>query len=360
MKKSRFKLLVMVGAIILFTMIGFNSTVNYAEASDKLKTPKKFTGTTKITEECETILTITWGKVSNADGYEVYYRSNIPGEDTWDSWHLVTKTTKRKAQDSIIDGQFQMRVRAYKGSKYSDFTDIITVMGGTGIIDNPTIKLSNSKKTIRVGKKLNLELIDATDKVTWKSSNKKIASVSKKGVVKGLKKGTVTITATHQGNKYKCKITVKNVPKKELANNAYKDFIVDKLEKNKDYYNYYYALDDITGDGIPELLIGTSESYKGSYAEQYFLYTYEDGKVKTLFSLEGDYSAWAVEYNKEKKCFIVVYPPRPSSWYEIYQYNGKKLKEILSTDDYSKYKKYTKDAKIPNFIKITDENLKNF
>lgn len=360
MKISNFKCMIMVGAIILFTMINFNSTTNYAEASNKLKTPKNFKGTTELTEEYETVLAITWGKVSDADGYEVYYRSNVPGEDTWDSWYLVTKTKERKAQGGIIDGQFQMRVRAYKDSKYSDFTDVITVLGGTGIIDNPTIKLSNSKKTIRVGNKLKLKLIDTTDEVTWKSSDKKIASVSKKGVVKGLKKGTITITATHQGNKYKCKITVKNVSKKELAKNAYKDFIVDNLRKNKDYYDYYYALDDVTGDGVPELFIGTSESYKGSYSEQYFLYTYQDGKVKTLFTLNDGYSAWAVEYDKEKKYFIVVYAPRPSSWYDIYQYNGKKLKEIASTDDYAKYEKYTKKAKRPDFLKITDENLKNF
>ncbi|MCR5475106.1 MAG: Ig-like domain-containing protein [Lachnospiraceae bacterium] len=53
---------------------------------------------------------------------------------------------------------------------------------------------------------------NATDKtVTWKSSNKKIATVSKKGRVKGLKKGKVKITVTTRDQKKKatCTVTVK-------------------------------------------------------------------------------------------------------------------------------------------------------
>lgn len=46
--------------------------------------------------------------------------------------------------------------------------------------------------------------------VTWKSSNKNIATVSSKGVVKGKKSGTVTITVTTKDGSYKdtCKVTV--------------------------------------------------------------------------------------------------------------------------------------------------------
>ena len=47
-------------------------------------------------------------------------------------------------------------------------------------------------------------------KVTWSSSNKKVAAVSTKGKVTAKKKGTAIITAKVSGKKYKCKITVKN------------------------------------------------------------------------------------------------------------------------------------------------------
>ncbi len=46
--------------------------------------------------------------------------------------------------------------------------------------------------------------------VTWKTSNKRIAAVSGKGVVKGVGKGTATITATAwNGKTAKCRVTVK-------------------------------------------------------------------------------------------------------------------------------------------------------
>ena len=58
------------------------------------------------------------------------------------------------------------------------------------------------------GKKITLK---ANQNVTWKSSNKKIATVTSKGIVKGIKAGKVTITATSRKNKSlkkKWKITV--------------------------------------------------------------------------------------------------------------------------------------------------------
>lgn len=47
--------------------------------------------------------------------------------------------------------------------------------------------------------------------VTWKTSDKKIATVDKKGLVKGVKKGTCTVTAKDTKTKaaYSCKVTVK-------------------------------------------------------------------------------------------------------------------------------------------------------
>ncbi len=77
------------------------------------------------------------------------------------------------------------------------------------------ITLSKSKLSVREGK---LAAITATvkpadttnSKVTWTSSNTKVATVDSSGVVKGIKKGTATITAkTVTGNKSAtCKVTV--------------------------------------------------------------------------------------------------------------------------------------------------------
>ena len=74
------------------------------------------------------------------------------------------------------------------------------------------IKLSKTSATVAKGKTLTLKATltpsNTTDKVTWKSSNTKVATVSSTGVVKGIKYGTCTITATINGKKATCKITV--------------------------------------------------------------------------------------------------------------------------------------------------------
>jgi uncharacterized protein YjdB len=52
--------------------------------------------------------------------------------------------------------------------------------------------------------------VTATEKLTFTSSNKKIATV-RNGKVKGIKKGSATITVkSANGKKKTCRITVKN------------------------------------------------------------------------------------------------------------------------------------------------------
>jgi hypothetical protein len=50
--------------------------------------------------------------------------------------------------------------------------------------------------------------VDTTKKVTWSTSNKKVVTVSSKGVVTGKDLGNATITATVGKKKYKCKVEV--------------------------------------------------------------------------------------------------------------------------------------------------------
>ncbi|MDD6038626.1 MAG: BspA family leucine-rich repeat surface protein [bacterium] len=78
------------------------------------------------------------------------------------------------------------------------------------------MKLNYSSTTTYVGGKVQLKVktvspTKASKAVVWKTSNKKIAVVDKKGKVTGKKNGTVTITATSKANKKvnaKCKVRV--------------------------------------------------------------------------------------------------------------------------------------------------------
>ena len=80
-------------------------------------------------------------------------------------------------------------------------------------VSSPSIKLNKTKASIFRNESLQLTAKVGSKKlkkVTWKSSNKNIAAVSSKGLVKGRKAGTVTITAKANGKTAKCKITVTN------------------------------------------------------------------------------------------------------------------------------------------------------
>lgn len=102
------------------------------------------------------------------------------------------------------------------------------------VIDGVEVSLNKSSASIKVGKELTLKATTSPSnidtKLTWSSSNTKIASVSSKGVVKGLKAGTATITVeTSDGNKANCKITVK---KTSYAKPVITTIMTDETNRN--------------------------------------------------------------------------------------------------------------------------------
>lgn len=83
-------------------------------------------------------------------------------------------------------------------------------------------KLSKTSTTLCVGETLQLKLTGGSGKVTWSSNKKKVASVSKNGLVTAKKAGSCVITAKQGGKSYKCKITVKKLPKNYATVNGKK------------------------------------------------------------------------------------------------------------------------------------------
>ena len=73
------------------------------------------------------------------------------------------------------------------------------------------VSLSLNKKTanLKAGEKLNLTArVSPKKKVKWSSSNRKVATVSSKGVVKGVKAGTAKVTASVGSKKASCMVKV--------------------------------------------------------------------------------------------------------------------------------------------------------
>lgn len=75
--------------------------------------------------------------------------------------------------------------------------------------DAASAKINRKKVTLSRGKCYTLKVKGCSGKVTWKSSNKKVATVSKSGKVTAKKAGTAKITATVKAKKFTCKITVR-------------------------------------------------------------------------------------------------------------------------------------------------------
>ncbi len=82
--------------------------------------------------------------------------------------------------------------------------------------------ISKESQTILVGKKYNLDIKNKIKGATyaWKSSNKKVATVDNRGIVKGIKNGTATITCEIKSGKTTYVVTSKvtiRIPAKEFA-----------------------------------------------------------------------------------------------------------------------------------------------
>ena len=99
------------------------------------------------------------------------------------------------------------KITVKSGSKKVVVTVKVTGVKTTNLSGVP------AAKSVSKGKSFKIKAIatpkNTDEKITFKSSNKKVATVISKGVVKGLKKGTATITVQSGSKKMTCKVTVK-------------------------------------------------------------------------------------------------------------------------------------------------------
>jgi hypothetical protein len=156
----------------------------------------------------------------------------------------------------------------------------------TAAVSRPTLKLN--KLSVRVGAKVKIDLNNKNSKATYtyKSSNTKVASVTKAGTVTGVKAGTVTITVTETYNKKKTEIgkaTVTVQPKLD-----YDKMIAGSLVSTGNNYRMKKAIEkaqngeDVTiafiGGSITEGALATTVEKSWSYlAYDYFKKTFGKG-----------------------------------------------------------------------------------
>ena len=81
-----------------------------------------------------------------------------------------------------------------------------------------SVSLNRRSASVTVGKTVKLKVKGTRKKAKWSSSNSKIATVNKTGVVKGKKAGQVKITAKIGKKKLTCKVNVKKAKSKAKTN----------------------------------------------------------------------------------------------------------------------------------------------
>ena len=170
---------------------------------------------------------LTWNRVKGADGYLVYgNRCNSGGKKySYKLLKTITKgTTKTYTQSKLKKGtSYKYMVCAYKlvdGQKVTIAASktIHAVTDGGKYGNAKSVKVNKTKVSIKKGKSYTIKASEMKKSkklqkhrsLSYESSNTKIATVSKKGVIKAKAKGSCTIYVYAQNGMYKTvKVTVK-------------------------------------------------------------------------------------------------------------------------------------------------------
>lgn len=101
------------------------------------------------------------------------------------------------------------RVFVAPNMEYTDAKEVTTTTLPS-LTATKTLKVAKTSLSVKVGKKVTIKAtVKPKAKITYKSSNKKIATVTSKGVVTGKKAGKAVITVKGNGKTVKVKVTVK-------------------------------------------------------------------------------------------------------------------------------------------------------
>lgn len=90
------------------------------------------------------------------------------------------------------------------------------------------VALDYTSMKMTKGRPYRLRLLNARGTVTWKSSKKSVATVSKSGKILAVSCGTCTITAKNRGKTYSCKVKVYNSSRQYLTSILKKRYKVSK------------------------------------------------------------------------------------------------------------------------------------
>lgn len=151
-------------------------------------------------------------------------------------------------------------------------------------------KINKKSVTVTVGKTVTLKILNTKKKVVWSSSNRRIATVSSKGKVKGIKAGTVKIKAKVNKKTYTCKVTVKKksltAPSEATKKYNAGEYSITKVHKGEGTYYDRVSTGASNLDYLENsyyTVAMNNEDYMNGLAGAYIEITDKDGdKVKAV------------------------------------------------------------------------------
>ena len=213
---------------------------------------------------------------------------------TWNSSNKNVAIIKKGVITAIGKGTADITATTSKGLSA---TCKITVNESNDI---KSIKFSETNKTIYVGEKYQTKIIfepsTLTSKVSYKSSNDKIATINSNGLIVGKKEGTVEISATINNLTTKMNIKVSKSNDK-VVNVKFEKNGAAKISSSSDKCNSrgkgcIIKLPKITRDGYT--IVGWSKNEDATIAEY---------KVGDKITVYGDTTYYAITYKKVEAKF---------------------------------------------------------
>lgn len=163
-------------------------------------------------------------------------------------------------------------------------------------------KLSSTKNTVYVNNSITLSMQGTSKKVTWSSSNKKVATVNSSGKVTGKKAGTVKIYAKVSGKTYTCKVTVK---KNTYSIGKYRSYI-ESMIKNKTKVTVSYSLPGYINKKKAYTVRMSSIVKKSGLKNQLYYYDLDKDGVKECILVCNGYVHIFSQYNKKVKHIVSI------------------------------------------------------
>ena len=248
---------------------------------------------------------------------------------SWKSSNKKVATVKNGKVTARKKGKTTITVTTKNGKKA---TCKVTVVAKTTVKKQPTkVTLNKKKLSLEVGSSATLKATvspkGAEKKLSWKSSNTKVATV-KKGKVTAKKAGKATITVTTKnGKKATCKVTVKEQSQNVQTQSQELENYRQMLEKNTRYK--YFSVCYINEDDIPDLVAVTE---KNSSNHVYYINGSEAADQVMFIATDIDTDIEGLTYYYYPKQNLVMYrykgvqssiagdesAPLESYWFEGY------------------------------------------